>query len=91
MTFTHETHVLVGDDPQSFATELLRLYGNNDLWHQIQDAGYNFVEEHYSWTRGLDICNQILRYRRSYMDRAQACSSPSAFSGGSRHLSFDAS
>jgi hypothetical protein len=31
-----------------------------ELWHRLQEAGYAFAEENYSWKSGLDACNRIL-------------------------------
>jgi GT2 family glycosyltransferase len=70
---THEKHALVADDPQSFAAEIVRLYDDRELWHRIQEAGYSFVEEHYSWKLGLDTCKQILdTAERTWIARRRA-------------------
>jgi GT2 family glycosyltransferase len=61
MGLIDEQHVLVADDPETFAEAIVRLYYDRDLWHEIQEAGYAFVEHHYSWKRGLEICSSIIR------------------------------
>jgi glycosyltransferase involved in cell wall biosynthesis len=73
MGLAHEKHVLVADDPQGFAAEVVRLYGDRGLWHRIQEAGYSFVEEHYSWNAGVDICKKILdTAQRTWIARKRA-------------------
>ena len=61
MGLTHEKHLLVADKPVDFARAILRLYNDEDLWRNIQHAGYEFVEQSYSWKEGLDTCKRILK------------------------------
>jgi GT2 family glycosyltransferase len=73
MGLMHEKQVLVADDPQDFAAEIVRLYGDRELWHRIQEEGYSFVEEHYSWNAGVDICKRILdTAERTWIARRRA-------------------
>jgi GT2 family glycosyltransferase len=73
MRLAHEEQVLVADDPQGFAAEIVRLYGDRELWHRIQEEGYSFVEEHYSWNAGVDICERILdTAKRTWIARRRA-------------------
>jgi glycosyltransferase involved in cell wall biosynthesis len=60
MGLAHEKQVLVANDPQDFAAEIIRLYSDRDLWQRIQKEGYSFVEEHYSWNAGVNTCKRIL-------------------------------
>ena len=56
----HEKLALVADDPQDFAAEIVRLYSDRELWRRIQEEGYSFVQQHYSWNAEVDICKSIL-------------------------------
>lgn len=42
------THVLVGDDPQSFADAVVGLLRDRDALEQVRMAGYRFIRDHYS-------------------------------------------
>jgi GT2 family glycosyltransferase/glycosyltransferase involved in cell wall biosynthesis len=44
----HEKEVLVADDAESFAREVVRLYRDEALWNRISDASVRNVEEHFS-------------------------------------------
>jgi glycosyltransferase involved in cell wall biosynthesis len=60
MGLRHEREVLVADDPKSFAGAIVRLFNERDTWISIQNGGYRFVEENYSWDVGLETCRRIL-------------------------------
>jgi GT2 family glycosyltransferase/glycosyltransferase involved in cell wall biosynthesis len=44
----HERELLVAQDPESFANEVVRLYQDEDLWTRLSDASVQNVEEHFS-------------------------------------------
>ena len=44
----HERELLVADDAESFAAEVVRLYQDEDLWNRLSDASVQNVEEHFS-------------------------------------------
>jgi glycosyltransferase involved in cell wall biosynthesis len=44
----HERDILVADDAESFADEVVRLYKNETLWNQLSDASVQNTEEHFS-------------------------------------------
>ena len=44
----HERELLVAEDAESFAAEVVRLYQDEDLWNRCSDASVQNVEEHFS-------------------------------------------
>jgi GT2 family glycosyltransferase len=60
MGLRHGREVLVADDPRAFAEAIVRLFNERDTWLSIQNGGYEFVEENYSWRIGLETCRRIL-------------------------------
>ena len=44
----HERELLVAEDAQSFAREVIRLYQDEALWNRLSDASVKNVEEHFS-------------------------------------------
>ncbi len=44
----HERELLVAEDAESFAAEVVRLYQDEDLWNRLSDASVQNVEEHFS-------------------------------------------
>ena len=44
----HERELLVAEDAQSFAREVVRLYQDEDLWNHLSDASVQNVEDHFS-------------------------------------------
>jgi glycosyltransferase involved in cell wall biosynthesis len=45
---THERDALVASSPQAFAAAVVRLHGDEDLWHRLVEGGYSLVERHFS-------------------------------------------
>jgi len=43
-----ETHVLLADDAESFARQVLRLYHDEKLWHRLSEAGQDFMRREYA-------------------------------------------
>lgn len=46
---TDGTHLLLGETPQQFAEQVIRLLANDKLRERIEAAAYNFVAENYDW------------------------------------------
>ncbi len=44
----HERELLVAEDAESFAREVVRLYQDEDLWNHLSDASVQNVEDHFS-------------------------------------------
>jgi glycosyltransferase involved in cell wall biosynthesis len=44
----HERELLVAEDAESFATEVVRLYQDKDLWNRLSNASVKNVEAHFS-------------------------------------------
>ena len=51
---------IVADEADDFGRNVLKVYNDPDLWRGLQQAGYAFVEESYSWARCLELCTQAL-------------------------------
>ncbi len=51
---------IVADGDTAFAEQVLRLYSDPILWYSLQEAGYEFVEEHFSWKRCLRLMTKVL-------------------------------
>jgi glycosyltransferase involved in cell wall biosynthesis len=47
-------HALVADDPQAFATAILRMLGDDQLAAGLVAAGRRLVEDRYSWSHIAD-------------------------------------
>ena len=60
MNLEDERQVLIADTAKAFARAIVRLFKNRALWYRLQEAGYGFAEENYSWKAGLEACNRIL-------------------------------
>ena len=51
---------VVADEADDFGRNVLKVYNDADLWRGLQESGYAFVEESYSWSRCLELCTQAL-------------------------------
>ena len=57
---THEENILVADQPEEFAAQVLRLLGDSDLRNRLSIKGRLLVEQRYSWQRiGKDFCSFV--------------------------------
>ena len=45
---------------KGFARAVVRLFKNRTLRYRLQDAGYTFADERYSWKVGLETLDHIL-------------------------------
>jgi glycosyltransferase involved in cell wall biosynthesis len=51
---------IVADEDAAFAECVMLVYSDREVWQALQQAGYTFVEEHYSWKQWLDIFTKVL-------------------------------
>ncbi len=49
MKLVHEKDVLIADEPEEFAREIMRLYFDATLWQALSEAGKQNIEEHFSF------------------------------------------
>jgi glycosyltransferase involved in cell wall biosynthesis len=49
LDLTDEQHLLLGDTPEAFADQVVRLLGDAELQRRLSVAGRRVVEERYSW------------------------------------------
>ena len=52
--------ILVADEPGLFAAQIVRLYGNRELWLRLSDAGIANVRTHFSFQAARDALERIL-------------------------------
>lgn len=48
MNLTPEQQILIGDDPNSFAHQIIRLYTDDALWHNLSNSGKDFANQNWS-------------------------------------------
>jgi GT2 family glycosyltransferase len=53
-------HVLVAETPEQQAAAILELYADDQLWRQLQEGGYAFVEDNYSIEASRAKCEAAL-------------------------------
>ena len=53
-------HLLVTDDPRTFAQEVLRLYRDEEIWARLSKVSQNFVQEKFSPGSGGVILEQAI-------------------------------
>lgn len=53
MDLEHRTNILLGSNADDFAEEVVSLYTDEGLWNRVSSAGIIFMEEHYSFEKGL--------------------------------------
>ena len=56
----HERELLVAEDAQSFADEVVRLYRDEELWNRLSDASTMNVEEHFSVKTARDSLSKLI-------------------------------
>ncbi|MFT5320655.1 MAG: GT2 family glycosyltransferase [Pseudohongiellaceae bacterium] len=49
MNLVHDTDILIADEPEEFAKEIMRLYSDAALWQSLSEAGKQNIEEHFSF------------------------------------------
>ncbi len=64
----HEREILVADDPERFAAQVLRVIEDPALAERLGKAGRRCVEEHYQWTAAAELMQEV--YERAIAHRA---------------------
>jgi len=54
-------HILIGDTPQSFAKQTIRILKDPELNHTIGSAGRKLVENRFSWKKAAEALDGIYR------------------------------
>jgi glycosyltransferase involved in cell wall biosynthesis len=49
MNLKHEKDILIAEQPEDVAREILRLYSDQELWQTLSDAGKHNIDEHFSF------------------------------------------
>lgn len=57
---TSGDQLLVGDDAETLAEQIVSLLDNNELSTRIAASGYAFVQEHYSWPAAVKPLEELL-------------------------------
>lgn len=60
MGLVHGEHVLVADDPASFADEVVRLYSDKELWSRLAEQGRSHIVGRYSPATVREHVREIL-------------------------------
>ena len=60
MNLEHDLDVLIADEPESFAKEILRLYSDQDLWLSLSEAGKRNIETHFSFAAAETQLKMVL-------------------------------
>jgi GT2 family glycosyltransferase len=60
MGLQHDKDVLVAENAEHFAAQILRLYNDFELWRRLQENGYDFVEANFSWQTGVKTLEHII-------------------------------
>ncbi|MBJ2156941.1 glycosyltransferase [Variovorax sp. IB41] len=55
-----DEHLSIADDPLQFASEVLRIYGDESAWNCMREAGLRYVEDNYSRAATSKICLHAL-------------------------------
>jgi len=61
MMLEHGEAVLIAEDPDSFAANILRLYDDEDLWTSMSDRGFNLMRSRHSIAAGVTHVKGMLR------------------------------
>jgi polysaccharide biosynthesis protein PslH len=56
---THGKNIILADDPEDFAKQVILLLGNKPLRSQLGSSARGLVEQHYSWARVAAECEAI--------------------------------
>jgi glycosyltransferase involved in cell wall biosynthesis len=61
----HGVHLLIADEPHTFATEVVRLLRDESYSQYLADNAYNLMVERYDWgkvkTQFLDIVSRVVK------------------------------
>jgi glycosyltransferase involved in cell wall biosynthesis len=56
----HEKEVLLAEDAETFANQVVRLYQDEELWYRLSDASIKNVEEHFSIQAARESVKSLL-------------------------------
>jgi glycosyltransferase involved in cell wall biosynthesis len=56
--------VLVADRPDAFASEVVRLYTDDELWRSLSESGLNLMNRNYSLAAGTELIRQLFNQVR---------------------------
>lgn len=60
MNLEHRKNILLGGNADEFAEAVVSIYTDETLWNTISSAGVAFMEEHYSFEKGLQRLNRMI-------------------------------
>jgi glycosyltransferase involved in cell wall biosynthesis len=60
MYLKHEVDVLVADDAEAFAREVIRLYTDEALWTRLADGGLANIATHFSFAAATQALRRVL-------------------------------
>jgi glycosyltransferase involved in cell wall biosynthesis len=58
---TPNDNILIANDAQAFADQIIKLYKNSTLQQQISQNGLNYVRENFSWSAFVEELNKLLK------------------------------
>src|SRR5690606_5831248 len=53
-------NILIGDSPEHYATHVIELLENIELYTKISNQGYQFVKQNYTWEGTTELLNQLI-------------------------------
>ncbi|MFV0370565.1 MAG: glycosyltransferase [Azonexus sp.] len=53
-------NVMIGTDAERFADVVIEAYQNEVLWNELSENGLEFMEQHFSYARGLERLGQLI-------------------------------
>ncbi|HRN94474.1 MAG TPA: glycosyltransferase, partial [Chitinophagales bacterium] len=60
-----QTQILVAKKPEEFATNIVNLLENKELYHTISNEAFRFVTENYSWNKVEELLNELLKKQKT--------------------------
>lgn len=63
MSLVHEQDILIADQPEDFAREILKLYDDENLWLALSKAGKENIERHFSFATAEAQLKTVLESR----------------------------
>jgi polysaccharide biosynthesis protein PslH len=53
--------ILIGETAAELANQIIRLSDDKELYHTIEENGYRFVKDNYSWEEATEKLNQLIQ------------------------------
>ncbi|HZU70010.1 MAG TPA: glycosyltransferase [Ktedonobacteraceae bacterium] len=72
----HETHLLIADEPQSYAEAVLRLLEDPQLAQDLGNAGRYYVEQYHSWVAASNMLSNLYSMISTTRDQGEHLSQP---------------